>query len=68
MEVCAAVLCVNVQSQAASGKGFMVTYLPAECLKTVPGGRVLWKWCCSKVNPIHTLAGNTASLGLERFQ
>lgn len=52
----AAVLCVSAWSQAASRKGFMVTYLPAECLKTVPGVRVLLKWSCSKVNPIHTLA------------
>lgn len=35
-------------SQAASRRGFMVTYLPAECLKTVPGGRVLLKPCCVK--------------------
>lgn len=51
-------------SQAASRKGFMVTCLPAECLETVPGGRVLLKWCCS-VSPSHTLAGNAAPLGLE---
>lgn len=51
-------------SQAASRKGFMVTCLPAECLETVPGGRVLLKWCCS-ASPSHTLAGNAAPLGLE---
>lgn len=69
MEVHATVLCVSAQSQAASRKRFMVTYFPAGCLKTVPGGRVLLKWCCSKsIQSARLLAGNAASLDLERFQ
>lgn len=43
--------CIGARGQAASSKRFMVTYLPAECLETVPGGPALLRWCCSKSIP-----------------
>lgn len=53
-------VCVSAPGQAATRKGFVVTYLPAEGLQPGPGGGAP-AVALSRVNPVHTRAGRAAS-------